>query len=108
MSMNEEKTNEPSIVTMQSGGKAEKSIFDAIPSKTSFFAGLIAGIMAFSTIGFILVLVGGADLSKLGLAGNGVSGWNVKKPAGANANANANTNAPAGIRIEGASPSVRD
>ena len=50
--------------------KNEKSVFDAIPSKTSFLAGfLVFGIMAFATIGFILLLVGGMDLSKLSFFG---------------------------------------
>jgi protein-disulfide isomerase len=43
-----------------------KGIFDAIPSKTSFFAGLIAGIMLFSTIGFVVTLAGGISLPSFG------------------------------------------
>ena len=44
--------------------KVEKSVFDTIPSKVAFFSGLAAGIMVFATIGFILMLIGGVDLSK--------------------------------------------
>ena len=49
--------------------KVEKSVFDTIPSKVAFFSGLAAGIMVFATIGFILMLVGGVDLSKLSFGG---------------------------------------
>jgi protein-disulfide isomerase len=92
--MYEEKHNEPIIQSMPP--KVEKSVFDAIPSKTSFFVGLVAGVMAFATIGFVLMLIGGMDLSKLNFTGGNGSIFG-KKPAAANtnANANANTNAPA-------------
>jgi len=84
--MTEEKTQETV--------KAEKSVFDAIPSKTSFFVGLVAGVMAFATLGFVILVVQGLDLSKFGLTGKGLAGWGTQKPS-VNANANANTNAPA-------------
>jgi protein-disulfide isomerase len=71
-----------------------KSVFDALPSKTSFFAGIIAGIMAFSTLGFGVMLFGGLDLSKMGLSG-GSGGWGVKPAANVNAAANSNSNANA-------------
>jgi protein-disulfide isomerase len=89
ITMSEEKINEPIIQSMSK----EKSVFDAIPSKTSFFVGLVAGVMAFATIGFILLLVGGADLSKLGLSGGGKVLFG-KKPVAANTNANTNTGEP--------------
>lgn len=77
------------------GSKESKSVFDVLPSKTSFYAGLAAGMMGFATIGFVVVLVGGMDWSKLGMGRSG-DAWNFKKPAAnANGNANANTNAPA-------------
>jgi protein-disulfide isomerase len=71
----------------------KKSVFDVIPSKTSFFAGVIAGLMAFSTLGFGAMLAGKVDFSKLGLSGS--SGWGAKPSV--NANADANTNAPANV-----------
>lgn len=86
--MSEDKNNEQVISTMPK----EKSVFDAIPSKTSFFAGLIAGIMAFATIGFVLMLIGGMDLSKLNFAGGNKVLFGAKKPAVTNDNSN--TNAP--------------
>jgi len=94
--MSEEKINEPVIQsTTVVSVKAEKSVFDAIPAKTAFFSGLVAGIMAFATIGFILLLIGGTDLSKLSFGGNGGGVFGAKKPVAANTNGNANTNAPA-------------
>jgi protein-disulfide isomerase len=88
--MLDESTNE------QSNKNASKSVFEALPSKTSFFAGLVAGIMSFSTIGFVVILLGGVDLSKLGLSGGG-NNWGAKPAVNTNvnSNANANTNAPA-------------
>jgi protein-disulfide isomerase len=62
-----------------------KSVFNAMPSKTSFFVGMVSGIMAFCTLGFIVVLVGGMDLSKLGLRPAG-SGFGAKPGAVANTN----------------------
>ena len=96
--MSEDKINEPVIQSMPTVmPKTEKSVFDAIPSKTSFFAGLIAGVMAFATIGFVLMLVGGADLSKFNLTGGALFG---KKPVAANTNSNTNTNAPAVNKLD--------
>ncbi len=43
-----------------------KGLFDAIPSKTAFIAGLIGGIMSFSTLGFVLILTGSIDLGNAG------------------------------------------
>lgn len=99
--MNEEKTHE--TVTHETV-KEEKSVFDAIPSKTSFFVGLVAGVMAFATLGFVILIAQGIDLSKFGLTGKGLSGWGTPKPT-ANVNGNANTNAPAtGVNIESLPP----
>jgi len=99
--MSEDKINEPVIQSMPVVlVKNEKSVFDAIPSKTSFFVGLVFGIMAFATIGFILLLVGGMDLSKLGFAGGNGSGFGAKKPVVVNTNANSNTNAPAANKLD--------
>lgn len=39
-------------------GEKSKSVFEALPAKTAFFAGLIAGILVVCTIGFILFLTG--------------------------------------------------
>jgi protein-disulfide isomerase len=99
--MSEDKINEPVIQSMPVVSvKNEKSVFDAIPSKTSFFAGLVFGIMAFATIGFILLLVGGMDLSKLSFAGRSGSPFGVKKPVAVNTNENSNTNAPAANKLD--------
>jgi len=78
-----------------SSSSKQKGVFDAIPSKTSFFVGLVAGFMVFCTLGFGAMLLNGVDFSKLGLTG-GDGGWGAKPAANANANANsnANTNAP--------------
>jgi protein-disulfide isomerase len=81
--MSDELTNDSSNNNAVPG----KSVFDVIPSKTSFFAGLIAGVMAFSTVGFAVVLAGGLDLSKLGLTGGNT--WGTKPTPAVNANANA-------------------
>jgi protein-disulfide isomerase len=53
--------------------------------------------MSFSTIGFAVVLLGGIDLSKLGLTGGGNT-WGTK-PA-VNTNVNGNTNEPAANVLE--------
>jgi len=99
--MSEDKINEPVVQSMPVVTvKSEKSVFDAIPAKTAFFSGLVAGIMAFATVGFILMLVGGADLSKFNFgSGNGLA-FGAKKPAAANVNGNSNTNAPAANKID--------
>lgn len=39
-------------------GEKSKSVFEVLPAKTAFFAGLIAGVLAVGTIGFILFLAG--------------------------------------------------
>jgi len=76
-----------------------KSIFDAIPPKAAFFTGMIAGVMAFCTIGFIIILASGADWSKLGFA-KGDGSWGKvglvpNSNGNSNGNSNSNTNAPA-------------
>lgn len=76
----------------KSDEKSGKTIFDAIPSKTSFFVGLVAGVMAFATVGFIVIVASGADWSKLGFA----KGSGAFKPSVANTNANTNAPAPEG------------
>lgn len=100
--MSDELTNDNSNKNAASG----KSVFDAIPSKTSFFAGLIAGVMVFSTIGFVIVLAGGLDLSKLGLTGGGNT-WGTKPPVAA-VNANSNTPAAAAANTLDKLPPISD
>jgi len=96
--MSDDKMIEPVVqpmpaVSVQKG----KSVFDAIPSKVAFFSGLVAGIMAFATVGFVLMLVGGTDLSKLSF-GFGKSAAFAAKPS-AQVNSNTNT-APAANKLD--------
>jgi protein-disulfide isomerase len=77
----------------------KKSVFDAFSSKSSFWTGFVAGIMAFCTVGFILIMATKTDWKSFGI-NNLADGWNMKPLAAGkansngNANANANTNAP--------------
>ncbi len=105
--MSEDKIIEPAVHPMPViSTTKEKSIFDVIPSKVAFFSGLVAGIMAFATIGFILLLVGGMDLSKLSFGGANTPAFGGKKPAVANGNTN--TNAPAANKLDQLPPITKD
>ena len=106
--MSEDKIIEPVVVqpTPVISTLKEKSVFDVIPSKVAFFSGLVAGIMAFATIGFVLLLVGGMDLSKLSFGGGNGVGFGAKKPAVANGNAN--VNAPAANKLDQLPPITKD
>jgi len=84
-----------------------KGVFDALPSKTSFIGGFVAGIMAFSTIGFGVLLLGNVDLSKFGLT-RGIGGWGVKPAANANANSNSNSNTNAPTSLLDKLPPITD
>jgi protein-disulfide isomerase len=70
-------------------------LFGALPPKTAFFAGFVAGIMTFSTIGFVIMLSGGINLDSLGLGKSKVV-WG--------ANSNSNTNAAAAAPSPVAAP----
>jgi len=82
----------------------EKSVFDGIPAKTAFFSGLAAGVMAFATIGFIIMLISGMNFSRFNFAGSRGADFGVGKMAAANtnddANNNANTNTPPAAGID--------
>jgi protein-disulfide isomerase len=104
--MSEDKIIEPAVQPMPViSTPKEKSIFDVIPSKVAFFSGFVAGIMAFATVGFILLLVGGMDLSKLSFGGGkdvAFGGKNTTAPA------NSNTNAPAANKLDQLPPITKD
>ncbi len=70
------------------GAKTHGGVFDALPPKASFFAGVATGIMAFCTLGFLITIAGGIDLSRLGLSGS--KAWGAKPPSNDSANTNAN------------------
>jgi protein-disulfide isomerase len=89
--------NEESPIASPVASPKKKSVFDAFTSKASFWTGFIAGIMAFCTVGFILMMATKTDWKSFGV-NNLADAWKMKPAATANANANsngnANTNAP--------------
>jgi protein-disulfide isomerase len=105
--MSEDKIIEPVVVqpTPVISTLKEKSVFDVIPSKVAFFSGLVAGIMAFATIGFVLLLVGGMDLSKLNFGGGKGIAFGTPKTT---APAIGNTNAPAANKLDQLPPITKD
>lgn len=77
--------------------ETDKGIFDMIPSKTSFFVGVVAGVMGFCTLGFIVALAGTLDFAKLGFSGG--NSWGTKPAVNANANTNTAAANPSGIDL---------